>query len=251
MLKKSATWATLGLFVIVSWLPGCASDPATRSTAESFANTAAKVFVVAPLNVALEFPIELTSSAEIVAAALIQHLRANGKSAVFLDNQIGRQLWIESAREIRQSGDPKTFENAARVFARKIRTTTDLDAVIIPSLYLQNAVIQSNGSARWDGANQKIAFIGQSRWKIDLPPLTTISAASLLITVLDRNGHQIHSKRTGLELIEHMEIHSERSKGHDQRTWRLAPDSPAIEDSARIRAAIAHVLFPFLPKKGQ
>ncbi|MFP6655954.1 MAG: hypothetical protein VCB25_10015 [Myxococcota bacterium] len=248
MLKKRARGAALGLLAMIWWLPGCVGSPAARPTAESLAGTAAKVIVIAPLNVALELPATLRTSTEIVSAALIHHLEAHGKSVVRLDDQIGRRLWIESAREIRRSGAPKTFENAARVFARKIQTSIDHDAVIIPSLYLQNAAIQSNGSARWDGASQKISFIGQSRWKIDLPPFTTISAASLLLTVLDRDGDSIHSKRTGLELIEHMAIHSKRSKGHDQKTWRLTRDNPAIEDPKRIAAAIKHVLFPFLPK---
>ena len=172
----------------------------------------------------------------------------HGKSAHLLEHRQGLQLWVESTREVSRSGKTENFENAVRVLARRIGETIDFDALILASLYLQNARLREDGLARWDGANQKIEFIGRARGEIEMPPLATISAVSLLLYVFDRNGNAIHSKRTGLELIQHMEIQSVPRKGRDKKSWILTDDGEAIEDPDRLAAAIAHALYPFLPK---
>ena len=80
-----------------------------------------------------------------------------------------------------------------------------------------------------------------------MPLSTTVRAASLLVYVLDAEGNPIHTKRTGLELIQHMEIRIEKKRGFDKRIWTLKDDDPAIEDLVRVRAAVAHALYPYLP----
>jgi hypothetical protein len=227
----------------------CATSPPAPLSPLQLAGANAKTIVVAPINVALALPEELTSSTEIVLTALVENLRKHGKTVHLVDFRNGRMLWLESAREVGQSDIAKSFNNAARVFAEKLRENVDFDALIIPSLYLQNAKVHADGSARWDGARQRIDFVGQSKWKVDLPPLAIVPAASILLSVFDREGNPLHSKRTGLELIQHLEIQSKRRKGHDERSWALVDDTPAIEDAIRVSASIAHTLSPFLPKE--
>jgi hypothetical protein len=73
-------------------------------------------------------------------------------------------------------------------------------------------------------------------------------AASIHVYGLNPRGENIHEKRTGVELIQHLEIKVQKQQGHDNRSWILANDDPAIEDPIRVRAAIAHSLWPLLPK---
>jgi hypothetical protein len=240
----------LAIALIFSGL-SCATSPPAPLSPLQLAGANAKTIVVAPINVALALPEELTSSTEIVLTALVENVRKHGKTVHLVDFRSGRLLWLDSAREVDRSDISRSFDNAAQIFAKKIGENVDFDALIIPSLYLQNAKVHADGTARWDGATQRIEFVGQSKWKVDLPPLAIVPAASILLSVFDRDGNPLHSKRTGLELIQHLEIQSKRRKGHDERSWALVDDAPAIEDSIRVSAAIAHALSPFLPKEAR
>ncbi len=239
-------WRNLIPIAFAFGLVRCASDPAPLLPLQ-LAGMRAKTIVVAPLNLVVALPDELKSSTTLVSEALVEHLEAHQKTPRVLDFRSGRTLWLESTRDVSEAGETQNFENAAAAFARKIGERIDFDALIIASLYVQNARIRSN-FASWDGAKQKIEFVGRSRREIEMPQLATIPAASVLIHVLDREGRVIHTKRTGLELIQHMSIHTEKKKGHDKRTWTLTNDVPALEDELRVRAGIAHSLSPFLSK---
>ena len=239
-------WRVLLPIVLSYGLLSCASNSEPASPAQ-IAGMRATTIAIAPLNVVLALPDELKSSAPLAARALVEHLEAKEKTLRAIDFRTAHALWVESTRDLSKSKETHNFENAARIFTRKIGEKIDFDALIIPSLYIQNARIRSD-TAYWDSANQRIEFKGQSRWEIENSEATTIAAASVLIYVLDRDGSVIHTKRTGLELIQHMEIHVESRKGHDKRTWTVTNDVPALEDETRVRAAMAHSLSPFVSK---
>lgn len=228
------------LFALIS----CATDPPSPL---ELAGRRATAIVVAPFNIALPLPGLLEDSAEMVADALLDHLESSGKNTRLVDRQVGQSVWLESVDEVKNSGGSRSFENAIRIFVRKIHRRMAFDVIIIPALYIQNAASNSE-SARWDGTAQKIEFRGRARKAIEMPPPTTIRAASLLLYVFDGAGEQIHTKRTGLELIQHMAIRVEKKQGYDKRIWTLKDDDPAIESEVRVRAAVAHSLYPFLPK---
>ncbi|HIF95018.1 MAG: hypothetical protein ABGX04_05860 [Myxococcales bacterium] len=236
------------VFLAVGWI-GCAAEVAVPLSRVQIAGANASTIIIAPMNVALPLPDELESSTEIVMQALSKILRSHGKSVQLIDSLRGRQLWLQSAREVQQSRAENNFENAVQLFARKIGEMDEFDVLILPSLYVTNAQVQENGSARWDTANQKVEFIGQSKWEIEVSQLSSVPAASILMSAFDRDGRNIHSKRTGLELVQHLALLIETRKGHDKRTWALEDDVPAISDPTRVEAAVSHSLFPFLPKR--
>jgi len=235
------------LLLLLFGLVSCSVNPPKPPSPAEIAGANAKTIAVAPFNMALPLPAKLRSSPPIVSGALIEHLTAQGKEPQLIEVDLGKALWLESAQEVHRSGRPKNFETAVRVFARKVHQRTDFDALIIPALYVQDAKTDLE-TARWDGANQWVEYRGRSRQIIEMPPPMTIPAASLLIYVFDPEGNTIHSKRTGLELIQHMVLHIEKQQGYDKRTWVLKDDDPAIEDDIRVRAAVAHSLYPYLPK---
>jgi hypothetical protein len=232
-----------GLLGIVA----CASGSTGPPSPAEIAGTQAKTIVVAPFNVALALPDGLKSSIPLASDTLTRVLEKQDKTVRLLSDSEGKALWIESALEVAKSGGPKNFESAVRVFASKLQRIAPFDAMIVPSLYIQNASA-TPVAARWDRANQQIEFIGRAREEIEMPAVTTIPAASVLMYVTDRDGEVIHTKRTGIELLQHMEVRIKRKQGYDQRIWTLTDDDPPIESEVRMRAAIAHALHPFLPK---
>jgi len=235
------------LLLLLFGLISCTANPPKPTSPLQLEGMRAKTIVVAPFNIALPLPDELKSSTWLVSNALVEHLEDHGKKVHQVEMDVGKALWVESAREVISSGGPKNFETAVRMFARKVRQRTDFDAIIIPALYIQNANTNFE-VAVWDSANQRVEYEGRSRQEIEMPPPMTIPAASLLVYVLDAKGDVIHSRRTGLELIQHMEIHVEKKQGYDKRTWALKDDDPPIENEVRVRAAVAHALYPYLPK---
>jgi hypothetical protein len=235
------------LLPLLLLMVSCATSPAEPPSALQLEGSRATIIVVAPFNIALPLAAELTSSTQLVSNALVEHIEDQGKKVHQVEMDVGKTLWVESTREVVSSGGAKNFETAVRVFARKVRQRIDFDAIIIPALYIQNANTNFE-VAVWDSANQQVEYEGRSRQEIEMPPPMTIPAASLLVYVLDAEGKLIHSRRTGLELIQHMAIHVEKKQGYDKRTWALKDDDPPIESEVRVRAAVAHALYPYLPK---
>lgn len=52
-------------------------------------------------------------------------------------------------KEVRESGLPRNFKNAARVYAQKIGERIEFDAIIVPSIFVQNA--KKSGHASYAG----------------------------------------------------------------------------------------------------
>jgi hypothetical protein len=234
----------------------CASGPPPGPTPESIAGTNAKVILVAPFNIVSSLPPELEGSTRMVSDALIEHLEAHGKTAHLISFRVGREYWAASMKEVRDSGAKKNFKNAAKVYARKIGEQIEFDAMIVPSIFIQNAKMRSRVS-RWDGAVQKMDMIGKltnnSRSTMQFQTGTLmVRAASIFVHILDRDGNAIQTKRRGLEVIQHLErkvISGGQSGGSDQLRIELVDDNPAIENDEMVRAGVAAVLSPFLSEE--
>ena len=183
----------------------CATGSTEPPSPAEIAGSQAKNIAIAPFNIALALPDALKSSIPLASEALIQILEKQDKNVQLVSSGEGEALWIESALEVAKSSGPKSFESAARVFAGKLQRIAPFDAMIVPSLYIQNASVTPE-AARWDRARQQIVFVGRARKEIEMPALSTIPAASVLIYVMDGNGEIIHTKRTGVELLQHMEV---------------------------------------------
>jgi hypothetical protein len=251
--KTRPSWLCLLLLPIVLAL-GCSSWPFGSSEENSpvaIAGRAAKTIVILPLNIVLELPTELDSSTDMVSGILVEQLEKDGKTVHQLDFRVARALWIQAARSVKESNRANNFENAAEVLTRLVGEKMEFDALIIPSLFLQNAKLKqpkAGLTAHWDGASQLIEWVGTPTAKTKDPKLRGVGGASILLYIFDRNGEQLAERRTGLELIQHLAIESKRRQGQDEKTWVLENDAPAIADRERVEAAIAHALNPFVPK---
>jgi hypothetical protein len=230
-----------------SWPSDSSSEPGPIE----IAGREAKTIVLLPLNIVLALPTELAPSREMVSKALVEHVEGQGKTVYLLDVSAARALWIQATKIVSESNRAKNFENAAEVLTQLIGEKVDFDALIIPSLYLQNAKLkqtQAGIDAHWSGATQRVEWIGTPSTETEDPKLGSLRAATILVSIFDRAGRELVEKRTGLELIEHLAIEVEKRQGRDKRTWVVTSDLPPIDDEVRLEAAIAFALHPFLPQ---
>lgn len=242
---RTRPFMRFGIYLLFALgMTSCAGEIKPLGPVELAGRQASRI-LVAPLNMALSLAPRLETSTQIVDDAMARQIGASGKTLERLDYRLARSLWVKAANQIRQSGGEQTFEAAAQVFARLAAERIEFDALIIASLYLQNAQVGVR-YLRWDSASQEMTFIGRPRGQVEMPPLSTVPAASIHVSVLDSAGAEIHTRRTGIELIQHMEIQLSQRKGRDKQKWILVDDDPAIEDPVRVRAAITHALSPFL-----
>ena len=228
-------------------LSGCASS--SRSPA-ALAGAQVQRVAVAPMNIVLALPAELESSVGSVQTALVDYLAFHDKAVVEVDYRTGRSLWRESMQEVIRTKNPQSFESAARVYVGRLREHDDFDALVIPSIFLQNVETRTSSTlARWDGARERVQI---ERY---VPGATTCEqgyrkkAASILVKVFDAEGELVHSAQSGLELVEHIEVRSNEERGGGWRTCEWITNTPALDDPERVMEGIARGLAPFLPER--
>jgi len=207
------------LFIASSFLLlSCATPgPPPGPNPAQIAGQEAKTIVLAPLNIVSSLPPELEGSTKMISAALVDHLEAHGKTVRVIGFRAGRDLWKSSMKEVRDSGEKRNFENAARVYARRIGEQLDFDVLIVPSVFIQNAKMRAR-TVRWDGAEQEMVIEGG-----------------------------INSKRANL-----YQGNMGQKGGYSGRetvSQELVNDTPAIQDKERVRAGVAAALSPFLSEE--
>ena len=257
MIKNRTCRLSLLFIASASLLLSCATPgPPPGPSPAQIAGQEAKTIIIAPLNVVSSLPPELEGSTKMISAALVGHLEAHGKTVRVIGFRAGRDLWKSSMKEVRDSGEKRNFDNAARVYARRIGEQLDFDVLIVPSIFIQNAKMRAR-TVRWDGAEQKMVIeggINSNRANLYQGNMGTLSvrAASLFVHVLDRDGNSIQTKRSGLELIQHLEWRVEQKGGYSGKetvSQELVNDTPAIQDKERVRAGVAAALSPFLSEE--
>ncbi|MBK7951890.1 MAG: hypothetical protein IPK00_24845 [Deltaproteobacteria bacterium] len=240
----------LALILVVGAV-GCAGGGPKTPTAAELAGTNAKVVVVAPLNVASALPIEIEGSSEIVATTLVAYLEEHGKTVRKLGFRGGRDLWVAATRQVDQSGQRKTFENAASVYAREIAKHVEYDVLIVPTLYIQNAQVRSR-FVRWDGTRELVRIEGRrvlsKRRTIFDSMHAGMRAASMMAAVFAADGTVLQTGNRGLQAIEHVQLSDGKGVDRDESFFSIEPNSPPLDDPVKIRAGIAAALSPFLPE---
>ncbi len=246
----------LWILAVAFVLPSCASGPPPGPSPAQIAGTDAKTILIAPFNVVSSLPPELEGSTRMVSTALVEHLEAHGKKVSVIGFRAGRDLWRAATKEVRESGEKRNFENAARVYTRMIGEQIEFDVLLVPSLFIQNAKMRGL-RVEWDGTTQKMKIrkgINSKRANLYLGNYGTLNvrAASIFVKILDRDGNSIQTKRSGLELIQHLEWsvkHKGGYSGTEDVKQVLRNNSPAIEDKERVRAGVRAVLSPFVSEE--
>jgi hypothetical protein len=247
-------WVRLLVLTSVVAHASCASGPPSPPpgpSPEQIAGENAKMILIAPFNIVSALPPELEGSTRMVSTELVRHLKAHGKKVQVISFRSGRDIWKASMKEVSNSGQKKNFENAAKIYAKKLGASVEFDALIVPSLFIQNAKTRGR-TVRWDGAEQSIAMSGSTgnNLYVGQGGSHNVRAASIFVHIVNRQGKLIQTKRSGLELIEHLEWKVKMKGGYsgtEEVTQNVVPDVPPLEDKELIRAGVAASLSPFLP----
>ncbi|MFK7894760.1 MAG: hypothetical protein AB8G23_02930 [Myxococcota bacterium] len=180
--------------------------------------------------------------------ALVEHLESHGKTIQQLRFKTGRGLWMDAIGRVEAEKKERTFESAARVYAQEIAKEVEYDLLIIPTLYVQNARV-SRRWAKWDDAKERIPLKGRltGNMRFEQVTGTTFKAASIMTAIYTPAGQEVHTKKRGLQLIEHIEVSG--GKGSDRNTnyFQQVMNQPAIENTELVRAGVAAVLYPLVP----
>ena len=204
----------------------------------------AQKILIAPLNVASSLPPEIEGSSKIVLDSLVEYLEDRGKTVAKLRFRAGRESWVQATRRVNEAEKAKTFENAASAYAELLSEQIEFDLLIVPTLYVQNAVAK-NMKGRWDSTKERIDTKGNPAEYLVKSFLSgaTVKAASIMASVYNARGEEIQNKKFGIELIEHVAIRKSKPGASD--IWFDA-NRPPIDDPKRIDRALREVLSPVI-----
>jgi hypothetical protein len=248
-------WHPFRFLVSALVLSSCASGPPPGPSPAQIAGQEANTIIVASFNIVSPLPPDLEGSTRKVSMMLIEYLEAHDKKVYLLESRAAHDLWKMSMKAVRESGLPQNFKNAARVYAHEIGEQLEFDVVIVPSIITKYVRKKQSRTIRSDGAEQTLEYRGNSRG-VAISSIN-IKAASLFVQIIDREGNAIHTKRAGLELIQHLQFGGQHVKGSIRRTdsdaklissWKIVNDVPPIENDAMLRAGVAAAFSPFLPE---
>lgn len=229
-------------------LVGCAGAPDSETTV--LAGGSADTVVILPLNVIAPMPAEFTPHGPAVWHALEVYLEAHGARLKTVPFEAARALWIESIRDARARQQLKQpgYDDAARLLVEKLAQYAEFDAVIIPSLAVQRAMV-SGTKATWDGAERTIE-IEAGHWDAqppdDAPIQGAAPAASLHAVVLNAQGTKLQESKAGLVLLVAVRLSRSDSLSSAQRL-AFVPRRDAFDNPAELWEGVARALAPFLP----
>jgi hypothetical protein len=185
-----------------------------------------------------------------VWSALEVYLRAHGAALKTVAYPTARGLWLASIRDAQ--ADPKRknpgFDDAASQLVAKLKEYADFDAMIIPSLYVQRAVL-SGTKATWEGSEQTLAIEtprGAGPVADDAAIEGAIPAVSLHAVVFNAEGAKLHEGRAGLALLVRARV-SQSSVPNEPPEFSLVPLREPFEDRPFLMQGTARALAPFVP----
>jgi hypothetical protein len=226
----------------------CASAP--RNDASIQAGRSARVLMVLPLNVAMSMPEGLGDRSPAVWQELESYLQSHGKRLKTVSYRDARRLWrasIGQARRAAESGKAD-YAAAASLLVLELRRHTDFDAVIAPSVFVQQAGM-AGMRASWDGVTRTIEIHRDNR-KILQPAVSgssTARAASLHVVVFDGDGHKLQEGQGGLDLLVRARADEGFGQIVDDHFWLFESRLDFFGNREHLREGIAQALEPFLP----
>jgi hypothetical protein len=203
-----------------------------------------------PLNVVATLPTELEEQADLVWKELEVYLEAHGRRLQTVRLLDARRLWLDSIRQAQAEGaSERGFEASLRVLALALTQHAEFDALIVPSLFLQQARMVGK-SATWGGVRRRIEVVGEHLNAGSIVLQTslsgTIQAASLHVVVLDAQGEEVHEGMGGLDLVQHIHLLGKESDSIFKRGFVLEWRPNPFESRAHLREGIAEAFDPFL-----
>ena len=169
--------------------------------------------VVAPLNLAIRAPAEISGKSEPVWRELLSYFQTLDRQVAVIHPSSAEQLLLEAMLDLDVSDPDSALRIARSRFARALAEHREYDLLVVPSLVLRPGRLHGQ-YAIWDGV-QRVVPNGADVIRNDLggvvhPPgaITvlglrgTIAAISLHVSVLRPDGTHVYEGLGGLDLIQ-------------------------------------------------
>jgi len=233
-------------------LVACAQGSRVAALAEAdvaAAGRAAPVLMVLPLNVTVEMPEELQGPSLAVWAELENYLRDHDKQLKTVSYQDARRLWLLSVeRAHRSDRHTADFATAAGLLAVELRRHAEFDAMIAPSVFIQEASMLGT-RAIWDGVDRPVEIRREHRkiGRRTLHASRTARAASIHVAVFASNGRLLHQGQGGLDLLVRAQLDEDLTEDLlTSKFWYFEARPEFFADPELLREGVAKALEPFV-----
>jgi hypothetical protein len=192
-------------------LTACATS--REPSAEVGVNAPGSRIVVAPLNLAIRTPEEISGKSEPVWRELLSYFQTLDRQVTVIESGSADQLLLEAMLDLDVSDPDSALRIARSRFARALAEHRDYDLLIVPSLVLRPGRLRGR-YAIWDGvqravpngaevASNEIGSLAYPPGSITVLGLRgTIAAISLHVSVLHPDGTHVYEGLGGLDLIQ-------------------------------------------------
>jgi hypothetical protein len=192
-------------------LSACATS--REPSAEVGANAPGSRIVVAPLNLAIRPPAEITGKGEPVWRELLRYLQALDRHVAVLRPSSAERLWLEATLDLDVSDRGRALRAACSHFAKALAEHRDYDVLVVPSLVLRPGQLHGR-YAIWDGVKRVVpngANVIPTNLSDVIHPAGTvtglglsgkIAAVSFHVSVLRPDGTHVYEGLGGLDLIQ-------------------------------------------------
>jgi hypothetical protein len=211
--------------------------------------------LMTPFNLALSVPEELQDIDEPVWYELLRHFQAHDRQVTVIEPVDAELLWLDALDDLEQSGKTPDLETASSHFARLVGEQVNYELLLMPSLVLRSARVQGR-NAYWDGVRRRLHVRGMPMsgpiTEIGLPGSNPgvwglkgrVTAASLHVAFLARDGRLLYQGLAGLDLIQ--EAIPDRRRPRD--SWQLVPREAPFADVASLREGLALAFERGMPR---
>jgi len=202
--------------------------------------------VVAPFNLALRAPAELSGIDEPVYYELLRYVQAEDRQVSVIPRADAELVWADAIAELEQSEAGPDLRTASARFALRLGDHGDYDFLLMPALVLRSARLHGN-QASWDGVRRalpvRVAPMDGALTETYPPGVGPevrglrgrVPAVSLHVAVLRSDGRFVHEGFGGLDLI-HEAVPDRRTQS---AVWRLVTRSKPFGDREHLRQGIA------------
>jgi hypothetical protein len=222
-------------------LVACATPPGPSAPTASDAPV--RHIVVAPLNLAIDTPLELDEGYELVWQELLRHFQSLDEQVSAISSIGAERLWLEATLELDLSDRSRALESARSHFAKALAEHREYDLLVVPTVVLRPARMHGL-YASWDGVrrvvpggsemiSQSLAGTSPQAGGLEVMGLSgKVAGASLHVAVLRPDGTSLYEGIGGLDLIQ--EVDRDRRTGR----WRYEMRPEPFGDPENLREGV-------------
>lgn len=200
-------------------------------------------FAVLPVNAVTPVSTELSVATDRVLGQITRYLQLQGRERLAVELPRTQQLWRASIAEVEQSDSlPHDFDNAIKMFARRLGESIDFDALVVTALVYRKARV-GRRLAKWDGVVRRISNGEDQSNRVSESFKGTVPAVSLQVMVFDTGGELIFSNYGGLDLVHVLQL-----EPGDEGRLSTELKGNVLEEYSALREGVELAFEPYFPR---